>query len=106
MIQAGELRWSIQIKRKSSTTDEFGSLIENWTGVTMTIKANVKNISGGENVNGKEIFNSSKMLFTTYYRDIKETDRIVFNSKEYNIISIVEIGLKQGLEITADLINS
>lgn len=105
MIQAGELRRNILIKRKSMVKDEFGGNKESWYN-HLSLRANVKYITGGENIDGKEIFNNVKIQYTTYYRDIKETDRILYNNKEYNILSINEIGFKAGLEIIADLINN
>ena len=55
----------------------------------------------------KEIFLHGRLaeidvVFTTrYYSDVDETCRIVYNSKNYGITGIKELGRQNGLEITA-----
>lgn len=103
-IIAGDLRQVIDIKRLSITKDAYGAVSETYTTV-YTLRAAVKYQGGNRLIDNNEIFNSQTLVFTTYYRTIENTDRIVFNSKKYKILFIAEIGYKEGLQITAEMIN-
>ena len=104
MLVLGSLRYSIQILNKVSTKDEYGAETSYWNPLT-TLRCNRKFVSGEQTIDGKEIFNSQHVVFTTLYRKLTETNRIIFEGKKYLINSIAEIGFKEGLQITAELIN-
>jgi head-tail adaptor len=101
---AGNLRHIIVVQRLSIIKDAYGAPTETYN-TTHTLKAELQSASGGKGVNNEEIFNSVQLNFITYYRDILESDRIIYKSKNYKILSIVEIGYKEGLRITVEKIN-
>lgn len=104
-IQVGEMRYTIKVKSLSSVKDEYGAAEEVYTNL-VTLRASVKYLSGSKGIDLNEIFTSQAIQFTTYYRSVIEpTMRIEFNNKAYRILSIAEIGFKEGLLITTELIN-
>ena len=104
MLIIGELRYSMQILNKVSTKDEYGAETSYWNHLT-TLRCNRKFIGGDKTMDNKEIFNSQRVVFTTLYRKLNESNRILFEGKKYTISSIAEIGYKEGLQIQAELIN-
>lgn len=104
MIIIGDLRHSIQVIGKQVTKDEFGAETVVWIN-KIKIRAGRKYLGGDRTIDGKEVFNSKRLVFTTFYRNITEDDRIIFDGKKYLIKSIVEIGFKEGLQIETELIN-
>jgi len=106
MIIIGNLRYSIQVIKKSVTKDEFGAEVITWIN-GVKLRADYKFAGGDKTVDEKEIFNSKRLIFTTYYRNnISEEDRIIFEDKKYLIKSISQIGYKEGLQIDCELINN
>lgn len=97
------MRTMIQVLGVSVSKDENGSLITTFYE-KYTLKAAIKFLSGTKGITNDEIFTSRNILFTVYYRDIIETDRIYYNYQQYKINSIEEIGVKEGLLIECELI--
>lgn len=103
-VIAGDLRYKIEVKRLTKVKDEYGATVDTYTTV-YTLKAGVKYTNGSKGISNNEIFNSQSIQLTTYYRAIKDTDRILFNNKNYKILFINEIGFREGLQINIELIN-
>jgi hypothetical protein len=54
---------------------------------------------GAKEVVNDILANKDTISFTCHYRDINETDRIVYNTNTYEIVMLGEIGYKEGLTI-------
>ena len=104
MIQPGELRHSITVKALSSVRDAFGADSDEYVDY-LFLRAAVKFNSGNRGINNEEIFNSSTIQFITYYRTITTDMIIEWRSKRYRILSIADIGYREGLTINKELIN-
>lgn len=101
----GNLRYSIQVISKSVTKNEYGAEIVTWNN-SFKLRVDYKNAGGTKTIDGKEVFNSQRLIFTTFFRyGISEDDRIIFQGKKYLIKSIVQIGYKEGMQIDTELIN-
>lgn len=101
----GELRHSIKIMQRTVTKGQFNEDIESYALLT-TLRAGLKYTAGTKAINNDETFSSQTLQFTTHYRPtVTESMRIEFKSKKYRILSIAEIGFKEGLLINAELIN-
>jgi head-tail adaptor len=103
-IIPGDLRNNIIVKRLTTSKDAYGSTKESYSSL-YNLRAKVKYNSGTKTVDNNEIFNSQNITFSLYYRSILTSDRIEFNSKNYRILFINEIGFREGLEIVTELIN-
>lgn len=103
-IIAGDLRHIINVTRLYTITDDYGATVDSYNTV-MTIRAAVKYLSGTKTINNDEIYNTQTLQLTTYHRDILDTDRIQFKNKNYKILFINEMGYREGMLITIELIN-
>jgi len=105
-VVAGDLRYRIKIIQYTVTRDPvYGSEVITPVEI-MEIRAAVKHISGTKGIDLKEVFASQVLQFTTYYRAIDSDMEIEHEGKRYRILSIAEIGYREGLNINAELINS
>ena len=62
-------------------------------------KVDYLNKRGSKEVVNDIIANKDNVTFTCHYRNIVESDRIVFESNTYEIVMLGEIGYKEGLTI-------
>lgn len=105
VLVLGNLRYSIQVISKSVTKDEFGAEIVTWTN-SFKLRAERKFAAGDKTLDNKEVFNSQRLVLTTFFRrGVSTDDRIIFQDKKYLIKSIVEIGFGEGMQIDCELIN-
>ena len=104
MIIIGDLRNDIIVQRKVINRDSFGG--ENETYFEhLKLKSSIKYNSGNKTTNNDEVFSSRNLTFITYYRDIKEDDRILYNNKLYKINFIEPINFRSGLKIYGEMLN-
>jgi len=104
-INAGNLRYKIVIQESVNTKDSYGSEKQTWMDY-MVLRASVKYLNGTKGVDSSEIFTSYGVEFTTYYRGaINSKMQIIFNDKKFRINNISEIGFREGLLISTELIN-
>lgn len=69
-----------------------------------TARANVRYLRGSEALSMNEITEIKALQFNIRYRaDISHTTFISYEGKMYDIITIEEVGRKEGLKITANL---
>jgi head-tail adaptor len=100
----GNMRKRITIKRLTQTKDAYGATKDSYSDV-MTLNAALKNQRGNLTLQNFEIFNTSVITFIIYFRNILTTDRIEYESNLYKIMDLTEIGYKEALEVTCELIN-
>lgn len=101
----GNLRYNIIVKALVTTRDAAnGSSIDSYIP-KFNLKAGIKSGSGTRKIDNNEVFNTATTTFITHYRSIVDSDRIEFGGCKYKIMSIGEIGWKEGLEITTEKIN-
>ena len=102
----GNLRYSIQVISKQIIKDEYGAEIVTWTN-SYKLRAERKFAGGDKTLDNKEVFNSQRLVFVTYFRrGVSTDDRIIFQDKKYIIKSIVEIGFGESMQIDCELINN
>jgi len=100
----GDMRHTINVVEVTSTRDEYGA--EVLTESTLyTLRASVKYGVGNKGIDLNEIFSHQSIQFSTYYRSFDPTHIIEFKDRRYRIISITEIGYREGLIINTELIN-
>ena len=91
----------ITIERATETLDQNGRLVKTWATVG-TLYARVRYGGGAEKEQRGQIQSQVNCVFTTRYYSVSTADRIVFDGKHYNIVSISELGRRAGLEIVAN----
>lgn len=101
----GNLRNKIKVMSFTVTRDEYGAEVETYTELA-ALRAEVKFVSGNKVIDNKEIFAAQSVQFITHYRStVTEAMRIDYDGKKYRILSLEEIGYKEGLKINTELIN-
>ena len=91
MISAGKLREQIVIQSKAETTDEWGGTIFAWTTFA-TVRANARPLRGRELVAAQAAQSETEMMFyVRYLAGLDSSMRIVYNSTNYDITSIINI---------------
>ncbi len=98
------MRHNIIVQQAVSVRDIYGAETITYETV-FSIKAEVKYVSGSKGVDANEIFTSNNIQFITHYRAITEDMIIVWREKKYRINFIQEVGYREGLLITTELIN-
>lgn len=91
----------ITLQRKAKTLDEWGGDIFTWEDIA-TVWAKKRPLRGRELVAAQAAQSeSTDMWYCRYRSDLSSADRISFNSKSYDIQSIINIDEKNvELEIT------
>ena len=90
-MNPGELRHRITFQKLTTTTNENGFEIEEWTDVK-TVWASITNLHGREYYEAAAVQAENTVKFTVrYIKDLDTSMRILFKDKEYNITSIDNI---------------
>lgn len=101
-MKAGRLNRMIDIERIGvPALDEDRVPVDTWATIAK-LPAEFVQVSADEFLTGGGTASASVVIFRTRYRDgVEETDRVRFNGRTFGILSVVELGRRQGLEIRA-----
>jgi len=103
-INAGRLRWSLQLYRRATETGRGNTKIEAFR-LLAEVKADKTDVSDGEKFRAAQVGASIETRFlirrnpTTATIDSK--DRCVCEGRHYEIVGVKDIGRRRGREITA-----
>lgn len=107
MMRAGKLDRRIRIERYTTTTNDFGEAVPAWAALA-TVWAEAEQIRDGERFAAGEVAAERTHRFRIRWSgkvdDLTPKDRVVYPAEDgrtYNVISVKEIGRREGLEITA-----
>jgi SPP1 family predicted phage head-tail adaptor len=101
-MRAGLLDRTITIERHVETLDVYGVPTATWN-VIATLRAELLHNETPEAVTNGGANESIQALrtFRTRFVDVNDHDRIIYQGAAYDIIDVVEIGRRRGLEIRA-----
>lgn len=101
MLKAGRLDRLATIRAKTLANDDAGQPIETWADVA-TVWTEKTDLRGREffaaQANNAEIETRFRIRWRT---GVTPENRIVFEGRDYEILSVAEIGRREGLEIMA-----
>jgi len=101
MINAGLLRHNIKVYRPSSIINTYGEKEVTYEFYS-NVRASVNPVTGKETWINEELKNEIDYKIQSRYTDIKVTDIIVFEDKEFDVIEILDWDMKhQELSILA-----
>jgi SPP1 family predicted phage head-tail adaptor len=105
---AGQLRHVIKLQKRSETRNAFGEPIVSWTDTSSSVRANVVPLSGSETFNDPQMTSQEVKEFHFRYRSgVSPKDRIIYDSKAYNIEEIIdEDERRRKLIVTAIKVNT
>jgi SPP1 family predicted phage head-tail adaptor len=93
-MKAGSLRHQITIQTKTATTDAYGGPVDVWEDLE-TVWAAVEPLQGRELVTAQAVNAETTTRITIRYREgVTPANRIVFEGKYYNLLSVVDTDLK------------
>lgn len=100
-MQAGRLDRRITIQTLTETQDSEGHPVKSWSALD-TVWAQALPVRGGEQFLNAQKYAESEMRFQIRYRtDVTVKHRIVYDGKNYDILAVLEIGRRRGLNILA-----
>jgi SPP1 family predicted phage head-tail adaptor len=88
-MYAGRLRTVARIDRYEEVTDANGSIIKNWSVLKSDLRCSIEPITGTENFIGDRISNEVTHKINIRYTDITPKDRIVYNSRVFDIVNVL-----------------
>jgi head-tail adaptor len=101
-MQAGKLSRVIFIERLVEVKNEFHSFVSTWATVG-TVRAEVARQSIDEATTGFGEAGTDRVTFRTkYFTGLTTADRIRFLGRAFNVKSILDLGVRDGLEITGE----
>jgi SPP1 family predicted phage head-tail adaptor len=93
-VVAGKLRHTIKIQAKTLTTDSYGGPVETWADVA-SVPASAEPLQGRELAAAQTVNAETTTRFHIRYRSgVIPANRIVFESKYYNITSVIDPDLR------------
>ncbi len=101
MIRSGRLTYTLYIQRKSGVIDDFGTVTDTWTDVATLRAERVENDAAEVIRDNTREADETTITFRTRFATVLQSDRLIFETKPFDIISVKEIGRKRGLEIKA-----
>ena len=100
VLFAGDLNRRVVIEQSSQIDDGLSATLH-WSALA-TVWANVVELAGRESLQASQTYAEAITRFQIRYRDdVKRTYRLKYQDRIYDIISISELGVKEGQEILA-----
>lgn len=103
-MNAGPRNRRIVLQRATLAKDAFNADVETWATLA-TVWASATPLSDAERVraqeNGAVMSMRFGILWSTVVDDLSPTDRLTYGGRTFNIVGVKELGLRDGLEITA-----
>jgi SPP1 family predicted phage head-tail adaptor len=90
----------ITLQRPVATQNDYGEEVITWTKVT-DLWAEKRDLKGLEKWAAQQVAAEKDIRLLIRYRtDVTPVNRILFESREYDIKSVLELGRRESLEIT------
>jgi len=90
-MRPGALDQRITLQRYTTTADGGGGVTRTWSDLA-TVWAGVMAKSGRESLEEGRINATFAVVFTIRNRDVRETDRIIWQGENYNIRGVLREG--------------
>ncbi len=102
-IPAGKLTRSIEIQRATNTTDDAGAPVKVWSKLAAVKAELVERATKDERIPDHGQISREALLFRMrWLSGVTLSDRVIYAGNDYEIKKIAEIGIRRGLEITAE----
>lgn len=101
-MRAGLLKKRVVIQNFTESQNDYGEPVKSWATFT-TVWAQVTDVSGKEEFRNLQVASSVITQFRIRHKTGLDTKmRVSYNSRFFNILSIKEIGNREGLNIIAE----
>jgi SPP1 family predicted phage head-tail adaptor len=103
-MRAGALDRRITLERATTTANALNEPVATW-GPLCVVAAAVKPVTNAERVAAAQVQAEVMTRFQIRYNALTSTvdarDRLVFAGKVYDIVGVMELGRREGIEISA-----
>lgn len=100
-MRSGNLDRRITIQRKNSIQNQYGEPIETWIDVA-TVWAEKRDLRGTERYAAQQDIAEVDTRFRLWYRrGFSAMDRILCEGRTYEIVQVIELGRREGLDVMA-----
>ncbi|WP_441280171.1 phage head closure protein [Bradyrhizobium sp. 63_E2_N1_3] len=105
-MRAGNLDRIIEIQRRTTGLDLYGSVIDTWTTFA-TMRAQLLKNSTDDREGARGHTTDALLTFRMYYfAALSLNDRLLYEGQSYNVTGITEIGRRVGMDVTCERVGS
>ncbi len=98
-MRAGRLDRRVTLQRRTVTRDSYGDENETWSDEA-TVWAAIRGMPGREYLAGDKFVQEARAVFQIRWRaGVDPGMRLTYGGATYEIVSVTEIGRRQGLEL-------
>lgn len=98
MILAGKLDRSIAIERASTTVADDGTPTTTWATIAL-LRAQLLTNATDDTAHESGAVTVTTRTFRTRWADVLVGDRVTYAGTTYEVVEVVEIGRRQGLDL-------
>ncbi|MET4217850.1 SPP1 family predicted phage head-tail adaptor [Bradyrhizobium sp. LB14.3] len=101
-MRAGNLDRVIEIQRRTTGLDLYGTPVETWTLVASMRAKLLKNATDTQEGQRGAITNAVLTFRTRYLDGVTLENRVTYQGQQFQIIAVSEIGRRVGLDLTCE----
>lgn len=98
MILSGKLDRSIVIERATTTIGADGTPATTWATIAV-LRAELRSNAADDTTHESGSVTTTVLNFRTRWADVLVGDRVVYRSDTFEVVEVVEIGRRQGLDL-------
>lgn len=101
-MRAGNLDRLIEIQRRGTGLDLYGTPVETWTTFA-TMRAQLLKNATDDREGERGHTTDAVLTFRMYYfASLSLNDRLLYEGQQYNITGLTEIGRRAGMDVTCE----
>lgn len=101
-MRAGNLDRLIEIQRRTTGLDLYGTVIDTWT-TFVTMRAQLLKNATDDREGARGHTTNAVLTFRMYYfASLSLNDRLLYEGQQYEITGITEIGRRVGMDVTCE----
>ncbi|MGL9618304.1 phage head closure protein [Bradyrhizobium sp. U531] len=101
-MRAGNLDRIIEIQRRTTGLDLYGTPVETWTAFA-TMRAQLLKNATDDREDARGRTTDAVLIFRTYYlAGLSLNDRLLYEGQQFEITGITEIGRRVGMDVTCE----
>lgn len=100
-MRHGDLDRVIDIEQNTPSTDGNGAVQPSWSTLYSGLRASKRDVTGRQRIEGAAVTPEVETMFKIHYRTgITAHDcRVVYDSANYDIVHVAELGRREALEL-------
>lgn len=103
-MRAGSLDRTIEFQRLTETVSEAGTVTYGWASLATVRAELVSNALTESGYAFGEADNAALVFRIRYRADLSTSDRVTYQGRAYDLVGIVELGRRRGLELRCEAV--